>query len=167
MRVSTLLIALVLVWGVSAFLSGRLAARKARSVRRWSLLGVVLGPGSLLLHAFYPGWYVAPTVSCPHCGKPVAGRAVACHHCQYRFPAVDVLITRVPDDPESRRAILDEVAREYGIPYADAGRMIEQLPVAGYRHILPGEVGEYVRRLETAGASVTVVPSGPGGPASQ
>lgn len=161
MRASTLLIVCVLLWGVSAVLSGWLAARKARSVRRWCLLGVVLGPFSLVLHALYPARYVPPTVSCPHCGKPVAERAVACHHCQYRFPAVDVLITKVPDDPESRRVILNEVAREYGIPYADAGLMLGQLPVAGYRHILPDDVSEYVRRLETAGASVTVVPSAP------
>jgi hypothetical protein len=108
----------------------------------------------------YPARYAGQTVSCPQCGKPVGERAVACHHCQYRFPAVDVVITRAPADAESRRALLNEVAREYGIPYADASRMLEQLPVAGYRHVLPDQVSEYVRRLEAVGATVTVVPTG-------
>ena len=162
MRASTILVALGLIWAVSAVLSGWLAARKGRSVRRWTLLGVVLGPLSLLIHAVYPARYVATGAPCPQCGKPVGARAVACHHCQYRFPAVDVLITTVPADPESRRVILNELAREYGIQYADAGRMLEQLPVAGYRHIQPTQVGEYVRRLETAGAGVSVVPSAAG-----
>jgi hypothetical protein len=160
---STLVVVLVLIWGVSACLCAWLAARKARSVRRWALVGVVLGPLSLLIHALYPARYVATGMPCPQCGEPVGVHAVGCHHCQYRFPAMDVLITAVPADPESRRVILNELAREHGIPYADAGRMLGQLPVPGYRHILPDQVDEYVRRLETAGASVTVVPSA-GGP---
>jgi hypothetical protein len=82
---------------------------------------------------------------------------VACHYCQYRFPSVDVIITRAPTDAESRRGLLSEMAREYGIPYADATRLLEQLPVAGYRHVLPDQVSEYVRRLEAVGATVTVV----------
>jgi hypothetical protein len=159
MGVSTILVVLVLIWGVSAVLSGWLAARKGRSVRPWTLLGVVLGPLSLLIHAVYPPVRrhrrTLPAV------REAGRRAACCHHCQYR-PAVDVLITTVPADPESRRVILNELAREYGIQYADAGRMLEKLPVAGYRHIQPTQVGEYVRRLETAGAGVSVVPSAAG-----
>ena len=37
--------------------------------------------------------------------------------------------------------------------------MLERLPVAGYRHVLPDQVSEYVRRLEAVGAAVTVVPA--------
>ena len=104
---------------------------------------------------------------CPQCGKPLGVRAVACHYCQYRFPSVDVMITRAPTDADSRRGLLSEMAREYGIPYADATRLLEQLPVAGYRHVLPDQVSEYVRRLEAVGATVTVVPTpaaAPGAP---
>ncbi|MGH7536761.1 MAG: hypothetical protein ACREMG_14440 [Gemmatimonadales bacterium] len=162
MRIFELLVLVVLIWGVSALLSGWLAARKGRNTRRWRVLGAVLGPASLLVHAVYPPRYVAPTVPCQRCGKPVTARAVACHHCQHRFPAVDVLITTVPEDPESRRLVLSEVAREYGIGYADAGRMLGKLPVAGYRHILPDQVGEFLRRMETVGAGVTVAPSSSG-----
>jgi len=159
MRLLTLLLVLALVWIVSAVLSGWLAARKARGIRRWVLLGLVLGPLSLVVHTFYPERYIPTNVPCPQCGKPVGSRAVACHHCQYRFPAVDVMITTVPNNPEARRVILNEVAREYGIPYGDADRMLAKLPVAGYRHVLPDQVDEFVRKLETAGASVTVVPT--------
>lgn len=166
MRASTLLPLFVLVWAVSAVLSGWLAGRKARSVRRWVLLGVVLGPLSLLVHALYPARYVAAATPCPRCGKPISTRVVACYHCQYRFPAVDVMITKVPEDPESRRVILNEVAREYGIGYADADVKIGKLPFAGYRHVQPDQVEEFVRRLESAGASVTVVPS-PASPAAR
>ncbi|HEV8439864.1 MAG TPA: zinc ribbon domain-containing protein [Methylomirabilota bacterium] len=164
MRAPTFLVVIVLVWGVSAGLSAWLAARKARAVRRWLLLGVLLGPVSLILHVFYPARYVGTTVACPKCGKSISSRAVACHHCQYQFPALDVLITQVPDDPESRRVIVNEMAREYGITYADAGQLLGQLPVPGYRHVMPDDVREYVRRLESAGASVTVVPSAPRAP---
>jgi hypothetical protein len=159
MRAWTVLLVLVVVWVVSAVLSGWFAARKGRGVRRWAVLGLVLGPFGLLLQAFYPARYLAPGVPCPQCGKTVSTRSVACHHCQYRFPAVDVMINQVPDDADSRRAVLNEVAREYGIPYAEAGRMLGELPVAGYRHVQPDQVAEYVRRLESAGATVTVVPS--------
>jgi hypothetical protein len=158
MRVSVSLLVVVL-WALSAFLSGWIAACKRRGVRRWVIFGAVLGPVALLVHAFYPARYAAQTMACPKCGKPVGVRAVACHHCQHRFPAVDVMITRVPTDAESRRSLLSEVAREYGIPYADATQMLEQLPVAGYRHVLPDQVSEYVRRLEAVGATVAVVPS--------
>jgi hypothetical protein len=160
-RASTLVVALVLIWAVSVALSAWLAARKARGVRRWALLGVVLGPLALLVHAFYPARYVGETAPCPRCGKPLSPRAVACHHCQYRFPAMDVLITTLPADPEALRRLLDEVAREYGITYEEARRKVGDLPVAGYRHVQPDQVGEYVRRLESAGAGVTVVPSPP------
>ena len=159
MRVTTLVLVLVAVWAVSAFWSGRVAARKNRGVKRWVILGLVLGPLVLLVHACYPARYKPETTACPQCGKLLAVRAVACHHCQYRFPAVDVMITRAPTDAESRRGLLSEIAREYGIPYADATRMLEQLPVAGYRHVLPDQVSEYVRRLEAVGATVTVVPA--------
>ena len=164
MRVTILLIVLVVVWAVSAFLSGRIAARKGRGVRRWVLLGVVLGPLVFLVHACYPARYRPETVVCPQCGKPLGVRAVACHYCHYRFPSVDVMITRAPTDAESRRGLLSEMAREYGIPYADATRLLEQLPVAGYRHVLPDQVSEYVRRLEAVGATVTVVPTPAGAP---
>jgi hypothetical protein len=149
----------VVVWALSALLSGWLAARKRRGVQRWVVLGVILGPLALLVQACYPARYAAQTTPCPKCGKPIGVRAVACHHCQHRLPAVDVMITRVPTDAESRRALLSEMAREYGIPYSDATRMLEQLPVAGYRHVLPDQVSEYVRRLEAVGATVTVVPA--------
>jgi hypothetical protein len=158
-RLSTLLPLLVLIWAVSAVLSGWLAGRKARDVRRWVLLGAILGPLSLIIQALYPARFVPTVAPCPQCGKPIATRAVACYHCQYRFPALDVMITTVPDDPESRRAILNEVAREYGITYADAGEKLATLPFAGYRHVQPDQVDEFVRRLERVGASVTVVPS--------
>ena len=160
MRVVKLFVTVV-VWLGSALLSGRLAARKHRDVRRWTVLGLILGPFGLLAHAFYPSRYAGETVPCPQCGKPVGTRSVACHHCHYRFPAVDVMITRAPADAESRRALLNEVAREYGIAYPDATRMLEQLPVAGYRHVMPDQVSEYVRRLEATGAAVQVVPSAP------
>ncbi len=159
MQVSTLVLVLIVVWVISAVLSGWIAARKGRGARRWALLGVVLGPLALLVHLFYPARYVPETVACPQCGKPIGVRAVACHHCQYRFPAVDVMITRAPADAESRRALLSEIAREYGISYSDATRMLEQLPAAGYRHVLPDQVTEYVRRLESVGATVSVVPA--------
>src|SRR5262249_59762876 len=91
--------------------------------------------------------------------RATGSRRGACPYCQSRFPAVDVMITRAPNDAESRRALLSEVAREYGIPYADATRMLDALPVAGYRHVLPDQVSEYVRRLEAVGATVSVVPT--------
>jgi hypothetical protein len=160
MRLSTVVAALA-VWLVSAGLTGRMAARKHRGVRRWSILGLVLGPFGLLVQSMYPARYAGETMPCPQCGKPVGVRAVACHHCQYHFPAVDVMITRAPTDADSRRALLNEVAREYGIAYADAAQMLEQLPVAGFRHVLPDQVSEYVRRLEAVGAAVSVVPSAP------
>jgi len=159
MRVSVLVLALIVVWLVSAFISGRMAARKNRVVRRWFVLGLVLGPFALIAQSLYPARYAPETTPCPQCGKPLPVRAVACHYCQYRFPAVDVMITRAPADAESRRALLSEVAREYGIPYADATRMLDSLPVAGFRHVMPDQVSEYVRRLEAVGATVTVVPT--------
>src|SRR5215472_14462368 len=137
MSASTLLVALVIVWVLSILLSGRIAARKGRGVRRWALLAVALGPLVLLVHAMYPARYKPETTRCPQCQRAIGVRSVACHYCQYRFPAVDVMITRAPNDAESRRALLSEVAREYGIPYADATRMLDSLPVAGYRHVLP------------------------------
>jgi len=158
MRV-TVWLALIVVWALSVFLVGWIAARKRRGVRRWVVLGVVLGPLALLVQGFYPARYAPQTMVCPKCGKLIGVRAVACQHCQHRLPAVDVMITRVPTDAESRRSLLSEVAREYGIQYSDATRLLEQLPVAGYRHVLPDQVSEYVRRLEAVGASVTVVPS--------
>ncbi len=161
MQATTVVLSLVLVWAGSAMLSGRLAARKNRGVRRWVVLGAALGPLALLVHSWYPARYSPELVLCPQCGKPLAVRAVACHHCQYRFPAVDVMITRAPVDPESRRSLASEVAREYGLPYADATRMLEQLPVAGFRHVMPDQVNEYVRRLEGFGATVSVVPNQP------
>jgi hypothetical protein len=164
MRLTVVVLVLVGVWAVSAFFSGRIAARKGRSVRPWVILGLVLGPLVFLVHACYPARYRPETVVCPQCGKPLGVRAVACHYCQYRFPSVDVMITRAPTDADSRRGLLSEMAREYGIPYADATRLLEQLPVAGYRHVLPDQVSEYVRRLEAVGATVTVVPSPAGAP---
>jgi hypothetical protein len=164
MRLTVVVLVLVVVWAVSAFLSGRIAARKGRGVRRWVILGVVLGPLALLVHACYPARFRPETVACPKCGKPLGVRAVACQYCQYRFPSVDVMITRAPTDADSRRGLLSEMAREYGIPYADATRLLEQLPVAGYRHVLPDQVSEYVRRLEAVGATVTVVPTTAGVP---
>ncbi len=159
MSASTVVLVLIVVWAISAFLSGRIAARKHRGVRRWVVLGLVLGPLALLVHAMYPARYSPETRACPQCGKALGVRAVACQFCQYRFPAVDVMITRAPIDADSRRALLSEVAREYGIPYADATRLLETLPVAGYRHVLPDQVSEYVRRLEAVGATVSVVPT--------
>ncbi len=149
----------LLVWAASALLSGWLAARKARSAKRWALLGAVAGPLSLVIHLFYPPRYVPDTAPCPRCGKPVSRRAVACHHCQHRFPAVDVLITRMPEDPSARRTITDEVAREYGITYEEATRKVAALPVAGYRHIAPDEAEEFIARLSQAGAETSVVPA--------
>ena len=108
------------------------------------VVGLVLGPLALLVLACYPARYRPETTACPQCGKPLAVRAVACHFCQYRFPSVDVMITRAPEDADSRRGLLSEIAREYGIPYADAAKLLEQLPVAGYRHVLPDQVSEYV-----------------------
>jgi hypothetical protein len=159
MQASTVASLLVVVWLGSAFVSGRIAARKNRGTRRWTVLGLVMGPFALLAHAVYPARYSPETTPCPQCGKPIAVRAVACHHCHYRLPAVDVMITRAPADAESRRALLSEIAREYGIPYADATRLLDTLPVAGYRHVMPDQVSEYVRRLEAVGATVTVVPT--------
>jgi hypothetical protein len=164
MRLTAVVLVLVVVWAVSAFFSGRIAARKGRAVRPWVILGLVLGPLVLLVHACYPARYRPETVMCPQCGKPLGVRAVACHYCQYRFPSVDVMITRAPTDADSRRGLLSEMAREYGVPYADATRLLEQLPVAGYRHVLPDQVSEYVRRLEAVGATVTVVPTPAGAP---
>jgi hypothetical protein len=160
MKPLAILATLVLLWGVSALLSGWLAARKARSARRWALLGAVVGPLALLIHVFYPPRHVPDTVPCPRCGKPVSRRAVACHHCQHRFPAVDVLITRMPEDPSARRTITDEVAREYGITYEEASRKVASLPMAGYRHIAPDQAGDFVQRLTQAGAETSVVPAG-------
>lgn len=154
-----MLIWVVVIWAVSAVLSAWLAARKARGVGRWAVLWAVLGPLALVAHAFYPARYVGETAPCPRCGRPVGTRVVACHHCQYRFPAKDVLITKLPDDPGSLRTVLNEVAREYGVTYDEARRLVGTLPVAGYRHIVPDQVDEYVRRLERAGAAVAVVPT--------
>lgn len=165
MRLSTLLLMLLVVWALSAYLSGRIAARKHRGVRRWTILGIILGPLVLLAHSWYPARYAPETTSCPQCGGSLSVRAVACHRCQYRFPAVDVMITRAPTDAESRRSLLNEIGREYGIPYAEAEKMLEQLPVAGYRHVQSDQVSEYVRRLEAVGATVSVVPT-PVGPAT-
>jgi len=159
MLVVTVVLVLIGVWVMSAFISGRLAARKGRGGRRWTMLGAVLGPFALLVHAWYPARYSPETTPCPQCGKPIGVRSVACHFCQYRFTAVDVMITRAPADAESRRTLLSEMAREYGVPYADATRMLDALPVAGYRHVMPDQVNEYVRRLEAVGATVSVVPS--------
>jgi hypothetical protein len=164
MRSTMVGLGLAVVWGGSAYVSGRMAARKNRDARRWALLGLVLGPLALLVQACYPARYRPETVVCPQCGKALGVRAVACHYCQYRFPSVDVMITRAPTDADSRRGLLSEMAREYGIPYADAARLLEQLPVAGYRHVLPDQVSEYVRRLEAVGATVTVVPTPAGAP---
>jgi len=161
MRVLTVVLACIVVWALSAYASGRIAARKNRGVRRWVLMGVVLGPIVFLVHALYPARYSPETRPCPQCGKRLGVRVVACYHCQYRFPSVDVMITRAPADAESRRALLNEVAREYGIPYADATGMLDSLPVAGFRHVMPDQVSEYVRRLEAVGATVTVVPTPP------
>lgn len=160
MRVRTRAIVITAAWGLSALISGRLAARKNRDPQRWRLLGLALGPAALVVHALYPARYRPDTTPCPQCEKPIGVRAVACHHCSYRIPAVDIMITAAPDDAASRRTLLSEVAREYGIPYAEAARMIEQLPVAGYRHVMPDQVEEYVRRLESVGTTVTVVPAG-------
>jgi hypothetical protein len=159
MKPLTILAILVLVWGLSALVSAWLAARKARSPKRWAVLGAVLGPLSLIVHIFYPPRYVPDTVPCPRCGKPISRRAVACHHCQHRFPAVDVLITRMPEDPSARRTITDEVAREYGITYEEASRKVAALPTAGYRHIAPDQAAEFVQRLAKAGAETSVVPA--------
>ena len=60
MRVTTLVLVLVAVWAVSAFWSGRLAARKNRGVKRSVILGLVLGPLVLLVHACYPARYKPP-----------------------------------------------------------------------------------------------------------
>jgi hypothetical protein len=155
----TFLLILALVWGVSVLLSAWLAARKARSPKRWALLGVLTGPLSLVIHVFYPPRYVPDAAPCPGCGKAVSRRAVACHHCQYRFPAVDVLITRMPEDPTARRTITDEVAREYGITYEEATRKVAALPVAGYRHLAPDQADDFVRRLTQVGAETSVVPA--------
>jgi zinc ribbon protein len=159
MRASLVVLVLIVLWVASAFVSGRIAARKNRGVRRWFVLGLVLGPFALIAQSLYPARYSPETTPCPQCGKPLAVRAVACQHCQYRFPAVDVMITRAPSDAESRRALLSEVAREYGIAYADATRLLDTLPVAGFRHVMPDQVSEYVRRLEAVGATVAVVPT--------
>ena len=132
MRVAAAIVAVAGVWGGSAYMSGRIAARKARGVKRWVILGLILGPLVFPVHACYPPRYKPETIPCPECGKPLSVRAVACHHCHYRFPAVDVMITRAPTDAESRRGLLSEIAREYGIPYSDATQMLERLPVAGY-----------------------------------
>src|SRR5262245_48779059 len=158
MRVRTKGIVVIAAWGLSALISGRLAARKNRDPRRWRLLGLALGPAALVVHAFYPARYSPETTPCPQCGKPLGVRAVACHHCGYHVPAVDIMIAAAPEEAESRRTLLSEVAREYGIPYAEAARMIEHLPVAGYRHVMPDQVAEYVRRLEAVGTTVSVVP---------
>src|SRR5262245_42364953 len=159
MRPITVLLVVLALWVICGVVSGFLAARKGRGVRRWTILGLILGPLGLIAHAFYPERYVGAATPCPRCGKPISPRSVACYHCQYRFPSMDVMITKIPEDAEARRLILNEVAREYGIQYADAGKMLAELPVAGYRHVLPDQVEEFVRRLETAGASVTVVSS--------
>ena len=164
MRASRWILGVVAVWPLSAFITGKLAARKNRDARRWGVVGLVLGPLAPLVLACYPARYRPETMACPQCGKPLAVRAVACHFCQYRFPSVDVMITRAPTDADARRSLLSEIAREYGIPYADATQLLEQLPVAGYRHVLPDQVSEYVRRLEAVGASVTVVPTSAAAP---
>src|SRR5262245_57689890 len=96
MQATTVVVALLAVWAGSAALSGRLAARKNRGVRRWVVLGAALGPFALLVHSWYPARYAPELASCPQCGKPLPVRSVACYHCQYRFPAVDVMITRAP-----------------------------------------------------------------------
>lgn len=127
----------------------------------WFLLGAVVGPLSLLIHMLYPSRYIGRNAPCPRCGKPVGTRAVACHHCHYRFPAMDVLITKLPEDAESRRVLLSAVAREYGIAYADADRKVRQLPVAAYRHINPDEVRQHAGTLEALGARVEIVSSRP------
>jgi len=159
MRPIAVLLVIVVLWVICGVISGALAGRKGRGVRRWTILGLILGPLGLVAHAFYPARYVGTSVACPQCGKPISPRSVACYHCQYRFPSMDVMITKAPEDPEARRVILNELAREYGIQFADAGKMLTELPVAGYRHVMPDQVDELVRRLETAGASVRVVPS--------
>ncbi len=159
MAPETLALVLVAVWIASAVVSGWWASQKARSVKRWTVFGLIAGPLSLIAHRFYPSRYIPDTMACPGCGRPISRRAVACHHCQHRIPAMDVLITRMPSDPDARRTVLNELAREYGIPYDEAGRKAEALPVAGYRHIAPDQVDEFVQRLEKAGAGVSVVPA--------
>ena len=153
------MLALAIIWGISAVLSAWMAGRKGRGVKRWAVLGAIAGPFALVAHAFYPPRYVGETMPCPRCGKPVGLRVVACHYCQYRLPAQDVLITKLPDDPGSLRTVLEEVAREYGVTYDEARRKVAALPVAGYRHILPDQVEEYAKRLERVGAEVRVVPT--------
>ena len=44
MRLTMVVLVLVVVWAVSAFFSGRIAARTGRGARRWVILGLVLGP---------------------------------------------------------------------------------------------------------------------------
>ena len=157
MGVSTLVLVLVAVWRC------RHSSREDRRAERAAAYAV----GGRRPRARPAGPAGAPAIppatgrdrGVPQCGKPLGVRAVACQFCQYRFPAVDVMITRAPADADSRRGLLSEMAREYGIPYADAARLLEQLPVAGYRHVLPDQVSEYVRRLEAVGATVAVVPT--------
>ena len=68
----------------------------------------------------------------------------------------------MPESPDARRTILNELAREYGIPYEEAGQKAASLPVAGYRRLAPDQADEFVKRLEKAGAGVSVVPAGRG-----
>ena len=54
-----------------------------------------------------------------------------------------------------------------GVLLADLGAEVVKVepPTGdGYRHVLPDQVSEYVRRLEAVGATVTVVPTPAGAP---
>ena len=69
MRVAAAIVAMAGVWGGSAYMSGRIAARKARGVKRWVILGLILGPFVFPVHACYPSRYKPETMECPECGK--------------------------------------------------------------------------------------------------
>ncbi len=151
---------ILVVWVASAAASAVLARLKRRGVRPWLGLGLLLGPASLLVHLGYPACHPARRVPCPRCGRPVGRLAVACHHCQYRFPAVDVVLTGIPDDPASRRVLASEIAREYGVGYAEAERRLAEVPVVAYRHVRSKQASHYLARLGEVGATAIVAPSG-------
>ena len=162
------------MWPLSAFIRGkaRRPKKSGRLLRRWGIVGLVLGPLAPLVLACYPARYRPETMACPQCGRllwPI--RAVACHFCQYRFPSVDVMITRAPTDADSRRELVErDRAWSTESPRRTRPKLLEQLPVValGHRHVLPDQVNEYVRRLEAVGATVTcrsdVGRRSPGGP---
>ena len=72
-------IALLLVIGICAPVTGWFARRRYRSPVAWFVLAALTGPIATILLA------VAPPGRCPNCEKPVVGWPISCDHCHARL----------------------------------------------------------------------------------